>query len=148
MALRLGSRHPAHRPDGPGLAGHLRLRRARDDHRRRRRPGPGGTFYPVQEYRLHKNYNGGAAVPNNIAVLKLATPIAYTPQVQPIALPDLLGGTATLTGWGRLNGGDARNPAALPRDLSSKRSVRIPLTSGPPPTMPAATMVDMTRSCA
>ncbi|MFE6497136.1 S1 family serine peptidase [Streptomyces sp. NPDC057748] len=74
---------------------------------------PGGTFYPVQEYRLHENYNGAAAgVPNDIAVLKLATPIAYTPQVQPIALPalpDLLGGTATLTGWGRLSGGDAPN---------------------------------------
>ncbi|MFE3072513.1 serine protease [Streptomyces sp. NPDC059247] len=65
---------------------------------------PAGVIYPAQEYRLHENYDGNAAGnPNDIAVLKLAAPIIYTPQIQPIALPalpDLLGGTAVLTGWG------------------------------------------------
>ncbi|MET9399397.1 serine protease [Kitasatospora sp. NPDC002965] len=75
---------------------------------------PTGTLYPAQEYRLHENYNGNAAgKPNDIAVLKLATAITYTPQIQPIALPllpDLLGGPATLTGWGQLSGsGDGSN---------------------------------------
>ncbi|MFB9605655.1 serine protease [Streptomyces roseofulvus] len=71
---------------------------------------PAGTLYPAQEYRLHENYNAnGAGIPNDIAALKLATPITYTPQVQSAALPalpDLLGGTATLTGWGYTDAND------------------------------------------
>ncbi|MFE2110938.1 serine protease [Kitasatospora sp. NPDC059463] len=70
---------------------------------------PAGTLRPVQEVRTHENYNGNATgLPNDIAVLKLAAPLTYSPQIQPIALPalpDLLGGTATLTGWGRTTGG-------------------------------------------
>ncbi|EDY51757.1 trypsin domain-containing protein [Streptomyces clavuligerus] len=69
---------------------------------------PGGTTYPAQETITHENYNPRAAgSPNDIGLLKLATPIAFTPLVQPIALPDLpelSGGSATLTGWGRLHG--------------------------------------------
>ncbi|MCZ0983311.1 serine protease [Streptomyces diastatochromogenes] len=68
----------------------------------------GGTAYRVQEAIRHQDYNGNAAgMPNDIALLKLSTPIAYTPLVQPIALPDppaYPGGTATLTGWGDING--------------------------------------------
>ncbi|GHB09785.1 serine protease [Streptomyces termitum] len=69
---------------------------------------PGGTLYPVQEAIGHADHNGEAAgKPNDIAVLKLSTPIVFTPQVQPIALPALpeaFSGTATLTGWGYLTG--------------------------------------------
>ncbi|MFE5884360.1 serine protease [Streptomyces hydrogenans] len=68
----------------------------------------GGTAYRVQEAIRHQDYNGNAAgSPNDIALLKLTTPLTYTPLVQPIALPDPLAypsGTATLTGWGYVNG--------------------------------------------
>ncbi|BAJ27161.1 MULTISPECIES: serine protease [Kitasatospora] len=65
-------------------------------------------MYAVQQLIGHEAYNENAAgMPNDIGVLQLATPLAYTPLVQPIALPalpDLLGGTATLTGWGYTSG--------------------------------------------
>ncbi|MFE3072556.1 serine protease [Streptomyces sp. NPDC059247] len=55
-----------------------------------------------------ENHNGNAAgSPNDIGVLKLSNPLVYTPQIQPIALPDPPAyptGGATLTGWGRLSG--------------------------------------------
>ncbi|MFB6830702.1 serine protease [Streptomyces hydrogenans] len=75
---------------------------------------PAGTIYRVQEAVRHQDYNGDAAgSPNDIGLLKLSTPIAYTPLVQPIALPEPAaypGGTATLTGWGRTSGnGEASN---------------------------------------
>ncbi|MEU5216789.1 serine protease [Streptomyces sp. NPDC020807] len=70
---------------------------------------PAGTTHQVLTAIRHENYNGNAnGAPNDIAVLQLATPITYTPQIQPIALPllpDLLGGTATVTGWGHTTGG-------------------------------------------
>ncbi|MFF3556188.1 serine protease [Streptomyces tsukubensis] len=70
---------------------------------------PAGTIHRVQETMRHENYNGNAAgSPNDIGLLKLSTPITYTPLVQPIALPDppaYPAGGATLTGWGHLNGG-------------------------------------------
>ncbi|MFE3074282.1 serine protease, partial [Streptomyces sp. NPDC059247] len=74
----------------------------------------GGTVHRVQEAVRHENYNGNAAGdPNDIGVLKLTTPIAYTPLVQPIALPDppaYPSGTATVTGWGKTSGnGEASN---------------------------------------
>ncbi|MFE4659212.1 serine protease [Streptomyces hydrogenans] len=68
----------------------------------------GGTAYRIQEAIRHQDYNGNAAgSPNDIALLKLTTPITYTALVQPIALPDppaYPSGTATLTGWGYTNG--------------------------------------------
>lgn len=75
---------------------------------------PAGTVYRVQETIRHQDYNGNAAGnPNDIGLLKLTTPIAYTPLVQPIALPDppqFPSGTATLTGWGKTSGnGQASN---------------------------------------
>ncbi|MFD9720380.1 S1 family serine peptidase [Streptomyces sp. NPDC059076] len=71
---------------------------------------PAGTIHRVQEATRHENYNGNAAgSPNDIGLLKLSTPLTYTPLVQPIALPDppaaYPAGGATLTGWGHLNGG-------------------------------------------
>ncbi|MER6910450.1 serine protease [Streptomyces sp. NPDC000594] len=77
---------------------------------------PTGTAYGVQEVIRHENYNGNAAgVPNDIGLLKLSTPIVYTPLVQPIALPDPLaypGGSATVTGWGKLSS-DGPRPNTL-----------------------------------
>ncbi|MER8035167.1 serine protease [Streptomyces hydrogenans] len=68
---------------------------------------PGGTLHLVQETIGYEAYNDNAAGrPNDIALLKLATPITYTPLVQPIALPDATypTGAATLTGWGWTSG--------------------------------------------
>ncbi|GGZ99881.1 serine protease [Streptomyces subrutilus] len=75
---------------------------------------PTGTAYPVRELILHQGYDRNApGMPNDIGLLKLSTPIGYTPLIQPIALPaltDPIGGSATLTGWGRLSGsGQAPN---------------------------------------
>ncbi|MGW1276201.1 S1 family serine peptidase [Streptomyces tsukubensis] len=75
---------------------------------------PLGTVYPVQETIRHEDYNGNAAgTPNDIGLLKLSTPIAFTSLVQPIALPDSpevpAGSSATLTGWGRNGSGESPN---------------------------------------
>ncbi|GGX94949.1 serine protease [Streptomyces microflavus] len=58
-----------------------------------------------ERFVIHENYhqNSGGASSKDIGVLKLKTPLSYTPRIQPVALPDLpelLGGPATLTGWG------------------------------------------------
>ncbi|WP_434740337.1 S1 family serine peptidase [Micromonospora sp. SH-82] len=70
---------------------------------------PVGTTYPVQQLISHENYNGNAAgLPNDIGLVRVSTPIVYTPLVQPIALPDLpelLPGSAALSGWGSVGGG-------------------------------------------
>ncbi|MFF3014724.1 serine protease [Streptomyces sp. NPDC057939] len=70
---------------------------------------PAGTAYAVQQTIVHEGYAPGApGTPNDIGLVKLSTPLAFTALVQPIplpALPDVLGGSATLTGWGRLSGG-------------------------------------------
>ncbi|MER7761917.1 serine protease [Streptomyces sp. NPDC097619] len=88
---------------------------------------PGGVTYPVQETVGHENHNSAAAgSPNDIAVLKLATPIAFTPQVQPIALPpqpEAFSGTATLTGWGYLTG-----DGPTPNTLQQATLTLIPMT--------------------
>lgn len=64
----------------------------------------GGTAHSVERRVLHERYvHSGGGSPHDIGVVKLTTPITYTPRIQPItlpALPELLGGTATLTGWG------------------------------------------------
>ncbi|MEU3601248.1 serine protease [Streptomyces sp. NPDC006798] len=71
-----------------------------------------GEFRNVQETIRHEGYNGSAAgLPNDIALLKLSEPYYFTPKIQPIALPDLpdlLGGSAILTGWGRTTAGGPR----------------------------------------
>ncbi|MGV9314557.1 serine protease [Streptomyces sp. NPDC003691] len=77
---------------------------------------PAGTIHSVQEATRHENYNGNAAgSPNDIGLLKLSTPLTYTPLIQPIALPDPPAyptGGAILTGWGWLSGNGER-PNAL-----------------------------------
>ncbi|MFJ4716259.1 serine protease [Streptomyces sp. NPDC088785] len=69
---------------------------------------PAGTAYPVRELIPHQDYAPNApGLPNDIGLLKLSTPISYTPQIQPIALPaatDPPSGSAVLTGWGLLSG--------------------------------------------
>ncbi|WP_435190569.1 S1 family serine peptidase [Streptomyces sp. bgisy126] len=77
----------------------------------------GGAAYAVQELTVHEGYNASApGMPNDIGLVKLASPLAYTSLVQPVApatVPDVLGGSATLTGWGQTSGGNSSLPNTL-----------------------------------
>lgn len=65
----------------------------------------GGTHYSVQSYIVHEK-NNRPKFANDIAVIRVNGPIAFTENVQPIALqpvevPD--GTLVKLTGWGQLS---------------------------------------------
>ncbi|MFD4375154.1 S1 family serine peptidase [Streptomyces sp. NPDC059202] len=70
---------------------------------------PAGTAYAVQEAISHEGYDADApGIPNDIGLVKLSGPLVFTPLVQPIALPalpEVLPGSATLTGWGLTSSG-------------------------------------------
>ncbi|EJP62101.1 Peptidase cysteine/serine, trypsin [Beauveria bassiana ARSEF 2860] len=62
----------------------------------------GGTTYQVSAIHKHPGYNS-STITNDIAVLKLAKPLSYTPYIRPIALAtqDPPAGSGTLgSGWG------------------------------------------------
>lgn len=57
----------------------------------------GGTAHAIENFILHPSYNK-PRLANDIALLKLSTPIQFSGLVQPIALnPHYIGGNETLT---------------------------------------------------
>jgi len=73
----------------------------------------------VETILLHPEYSpsvtyGRPAFPNDIALLKLQTPLVSTPECQPATLPhddaDFAGMDAVITGWGLLSGNDYATP--------------------------------------
>ncbi|MFF0752854.1 serine protease [Streptomyces sp. NPDC004267] len=78
----------------------------------------GATLYLVEKYVVHPQYNMGIAFNNDVAVLKLATPLIFKPgSVGPVSWPrssDQLpyGQILSVAGWGLLSDG---GPA--PKDL-------------------------------
>ncbi|PNF33082.1 hypothetical protein B7P43_G16109 [Cryptotermes secundus] len=67
--------------------------------------GHGGVRHAAQLITMHPGYNPDAMYENDIALVKLSSPITFNDQAQPVALPNQLeptkGGTlATVIGWG------------------------------------------------
>ncbi|XP_018580338.1 trypsin-1 [Anoplophora glabripennis] len=61
---------------------------------------------------IHPDYSGGNAVPHDLAVFRLATPLTLNSLVQPINLPDIyeiFEGNAILSGWGSTSGTEVAN---------------------------------------
>lgn len=60
-------------------------------------------FIDVYDYKIHEQYADKPSYANNLCIISLASPIAYTSYVQPAFLPNrgqTFSGTATLVGWG------------------------------------------------
>jgi len=71
----------------------------------------------VAQIYMHENY---ANLDNDIALLRLASPLTYTDQVQPICLasqPAVDGSTCTITGWGDTE--DSSDPSNLPLQVAT-----------------------------
>ncbi|KAK4873165.1 hypothetical protein RN001_015194 [Aquatica leii] len=63
---------------------------------------PGGLWYSISHYKVHEDYDPAAAT-NDIAVMKMLTPIGFTTQVQPIVVDNTFvpdGVKCILSGWG------------------------------------------------
>ena len=78
---------------------------------------------PIEKLVIHSGYNA-SSLDNDIALLKLKTPIQYNPQALPVCLPsfDLPEGTdCWITGWGALEE-DGHGPAIL-------QQAKVPLVS-------------------
>jgi len=94
---------------------------------RQSEPVNGEQSVPAQRAIVHPNYGTGTGQDNDIAVVKLARPIKFSPTIQPACLPaqgekidDNVNGI--VAGWGKLREG-GRNPEQL-------MQVIIPTISG------------------
>ncbi|KAL4878712.1 trypsin-like cysteine/serine peptidase domain-containing protein [Aspergillus karnatakaensis] len=77
----------------------------------------GGTLLEVESITIHPQYNQPVALENDIALITLAENLTFTEEIQPIALPEMDGGTrkvsetpetedqVVISGWGAVNEG-------------------------------------------
>jgi len=92
--------------------------------------------YQVEKIFIHPDYNYPSVINNDIAVLKLQTPIQFNKYVSPVCLPDNdvpVGTECYITGWGKVrHPGDmsiklqqARMPVVSNRDCNAKNQPSI-----------------------